>query len=40
VNPDGNFHAPNESLLLDNHEKGIRAICLLWEELGRSAAAA
>lgn len=38
VNPDGNFHAPNESLVLDNYETGIRAICALWDELAAEPA--
>ncbi len=37
VNPDGNFHAPNETLRLDNYESGVRAICMLWDELGAAA---
>jgi acetylornithine deacetylase/succinyl-diaminopimelate desuccinylase-like protein len=35
VNPDDNAHAPNESLVLDNYERGIRAIAALWDELAR-----
>jgi acetylornithine deacetylase/succinyl-diaminopimelate desuccinylase-like protein len=37
-NPDSNAHAPNESMVLDNYERGIRAICRLWDDLGRSSA--
>ncbi|HKG57245.1 MAG TPA: dipeptidase [Candidatus Limnocylindrales bacterium] len=33
VNPDCNAHAPNESMVLDNVELGIRAIARLWDEL-------
>jgi len=33
ANPDDNAHAPNESLVLDNFERGIRAITYLWDEL-------
>ena len=33
TNPDDNAHAPNESMVLDNYERGIRAIARLWEEL-------
>jgi acetylornithine deacetylase/succinyl-diaminopimelate desuccinylase-like protein len=33
TNPDDNAHAPNESLILDNFEKGIRTIALMWHEL-------
>ena len=33
TNPDDNAHAPNESLVLDNYERGIRAIGYLWDEL-------
>src|SRR4051794_22119334 len=33
VNPDCNAHAPNESMVLDNSELGIRAIARLWDEL-------
>jgi acetylornithine deacetylase/succinyl-diaminopimelate desuccinylase-like protein len=32
-NPDDNAHAPNESMVLDNFERGIRAIAYLWDEL-------
>jgi acetylornithine deacetylase/succinyl-diaminopimelate desuccinylase-like protein len=33
ANPDDNAHAPNESMVLDNFERGIRAVCRLWDEL-------
>jgi acetylornithine deacetylase/succinyl-diaminopimelate desuccinylase-like protein len=33
TNPDDNAHAPNESMVLDNYERGIRAIAGLWDEL-------
>jgi acetylornithine deacetylase/succinyl-diaminopimelate desuccinylase-like protein len=33
TNPDDHAHAPNESLVLDNFEKGIRAIAVMWHEL-------
>jgi acetylornithine deacetylase/succinyl-diaminopimelate desuccinylase-like protein len=33
TNPDDNAHAPNESMILDNYERGIRAITYLWDEL-------
>jgi acetylornithine deacetylase/succinyl-diaminopimelate desuccinylase-like protein len=33
TNPDDNAHAPNESLILDNFEKGIRAIATMLHEL-------
>jgi acetylornithine deacetylase/succinyl-diaminopimelate desuccinylase-like protein len=33
TNPDDNAHAPNESMVLDNYERGIRAITYLWDEL-------
>jgi acetylornithine deacetylase/succinyl-diaminopimelate desuccinylase-like protein len=33
TNPDDNAHAPNESMVLDNYERGIRAIARLWYEL-------
>jgi acetylornithine deacetylase/succinyl-diaminopimelate desuccinylase-like protein len=36
TNPDDNAHAPNESLLLDNFEKGIRTIALMWHELAET----
>jgi acetylornithine deacetylase/succinyl-diaminopimelate desuccinylase-like protein len=33
ANPDSRAHAPNESMVLDNYERGIRTICLLWDDL-------
>jgi acetylornithine deacetylase/succinyl-diaminopimelate desuccinylase-like protein len=33
TNPDDNAHAPNESMVLENYERGIRAIALLWDEI-------
>jgi acetylornithine deacetylase/succinyl-diaminopimelate desuccinylase-like protein len=33
TNPDDNAHAPNESMVLDNYERGIRAIARLWDEV-------
>jgi acetylornithine deacetylase/succinyl-diaminopimelate desuccinylase-like protein len=39
TNPDDNAHAPNESLVLDNFERGIRAIAYLWDELAASGVA-
>ncbi len=33
TNPDDNAHAPNESMVLANHETGIRTIVRMWEEL-------
>jgi acetylornithine deacetylase/succinyl-diaminopimelate desuccinylase-like protein len=33
TNPDDNAHAPNESMVLDNYERGIRAIARMWDEL-------
>jgi acetylornithine deacetylase/succinyl-diaminopimelate desuccinylase-like protein len=33
VPPDGNFHAPNEWMDLDNYERGIRAMARYWDEL-------
>jgi acetylornithine deacetylase/succinyl-diaminopimelate desuccinylase-like protein len=34
ANPDDHAHAPNEGLVLDNYENGIRAIIRFWDELG------
>jgi acetylornithine deacetylase/succinyl-diaminopimelate desuccinylase-like protein len=34
TNPDDHAHAPNESMVLDNYETGIRTICVLWDLLG------
>lgn len=39
TNPDDNAHAPNEALVLDNYERGIRAVCRLWDELAGSVPA-
>jgi acetylornithine deacetylase/succinyl-diaminopimelate desuccinylase-like protein len=36
TNPDDNAHAPNESMILDNYERGIRAIARLWDELAET----
>jgi acetylornithine deacetylase/succinyl-diaminopimelate desuccinylase-like protein len=33
ANPDSNAHAPNESMVLDNYEKGIRTIARYWAAL-------
>ena len=33
TNPDDNAHAPNESMVLDNYERGIRAIARMWDEI-------
>lgn len=33
TNPDDNAHAPNESMVLANHETGIRTIIRYWDEL-------
>ena len=33
MNPDCQAHAPNESLVLDNYERGIRTIVRAWEAL-------
>ena len=38
TNPDDNAHAPNEFMLLDNYERGLRTICRLWDDLGAMAA--
>lgn len=34
TNPDDHAHSPNEFMLLDNYETGIRTICLFWDLLG------
>jgi len=39
ANPDGNAHAPNETMILANYETGIRTICVLWDLLGRDGIA-
>ncbi len=36
--PDDNAHAPNESMDLDNYERGIRCVARLWDELVAPAA--
>jgi acetylornithine deacetylase/succinyl-diaminopimelate desuccinylase-like protein len=36
MNPDDQAHAPNESLVLDNYERGIRTIARYWDELART----
>lgn len=33
--PDGNFHAPNEWMDLNNYEGGVRAIARCWDELAK-----
>jgi len=33
ANSDDHAHSPNESMVLDNYERGIRAIAYLWDEL-------
>lgn len=35
TNPDDNAHAPNESMVLANHETGIRTIVRYWDELAK-----
>ncbi|MGA7270871.1 MAG: dipeptidase [Acidimicrobiia bacterium] len=35
TNPDDNAHSPNESLVLDNYEGGIRTLVRYWEALAR-----
>jgi acetylornithine deacetylase/succinyl-diaminopimelate desuccinylase-like protein len=35
---DARAHAPNESMVLDHYERGIRAVHFLWQELGAAAA--
>ena len=35
--PDCNAHAPNETFLVENFEKGTRVIVRLWDELARMA---
>ena len=37
ANPDSHAHAPNESMVLDNYERGIRTICRLWDDLSTMA---
>ena len=36
TNPDDNAHAPNESMVLANHETGIRTIVRYWDELAEA----
>ncbi len=36
TNPDDNAHAPNESMVLANHETGIRTIIRYWDELAEA----
>jgi acetylornithine deacetylase/succinyl-diaminopimelate desuccinylase-like protein len=36
--PGENAHAPDEWMSIENFTKGMRAIAVLWDELGRSAA--
>ena len=38
TNPDNQAHAPNESMVLDNYERGIRTVVRYWEELSRPPA--
>ena len=33
ANPDGQAHAPNESMRLDNYEGGLRTIVRYWQRL-------
>jgi acetylornithine deacetylase/succinyl-diaminopimelate desuccinylase-like protein len=35
TNPDDQAHAPNESMVLDNYERGIRTVIRYWDELSR-----
>ncbi|HEU5205246.1 MAG TPA: dipeptidase [Candidatus Limnocylindrales bacterium] len=37
--PDDNAHAPNESMELDNYERGIRCIARYWDELATALTA-
>ncbi len=37
TNPDDNAHAPNEFMLLENYERGLRTVCRLWDDLGAMA---
>jgi acetylornithine deacetylase/succinyl-diaminopimelate desuccinylase-like protein len=39
TNPDDHAHSPNESMVLDNYERGIRAIAYLWDELAAGSPA-
>jgi acetylornithine deacetylase/succinyl-diaminopimelate desuccinylase-like protein len=40
TNPDDQAHAPNESMVLDNYERGIRTVVRYWDELSRLPAGA
>jgi acetylornithine deacetylase/succinyl-diaminopimelate desuccinylase-like protein len=40
TNPDDQAHAPNESMVLDNYERGIRTVIRYWDELARLPAGA
>jgi acetylornithine deacetylase/succinyl-diaminopimelate desuccinylase-like protein len=37
ANPDDQAHSPNESLVLDNYEQGIRTVVRFWESLATLA---
>jgi len=37
ANPDDNAHAPNESMVLANWDRGIRAVCRMFDELAATA---
>ena len=37
ANHDDNAHAPNETMVLLNYETGLRTICRLWDDLGRTS---
>ncbi len=37
TNADDNAHAPNEFMVLDNYERGLRTICRLWDDLASMA---
>jgi acetylornithine deacetylase/succinyl-diaminopimelate desuccinylase-like protein len=39
TNPDDQAHAPNESMVLDNYERGIRTVVRYWDELSQLPAA-
>ncbi|MEO7118557.1 MAG: dipeptidase [Candidatus Limnocylindrales bacterium] len=40
ANPDDQAHAPNESMVLDNYERGIRTVARYWEALASRTDAA
>jgi acetylornithine deacetylase/succinyl-diaminopimelate desuccinylase-like protein len=40
TNPDDQAHAPNESMVLDNYERGIKTVMRYWDELARLPAGA